>query len=54
MTEDSTARLAREAVAMLKNYGGEIAVEEHFRYADDSCRDLREVTITLRREPCSA
>ena len=37
MTEDSTARLAREALAMLKNY------EEHFLYTDD----LWQVTITL-------
>ena len=54
MTEDSTARLAREALAMLKNYGGTVVVDEHFRYADETCRDLREVTITLRREACSA
>ena len=49
MTEDSTAQLAREALAMLKNYGGDVRVDEDFLYSDDSCRDLRQVIITLRR-----
>ena len=54
MIEDSTARLVREALTMLKNYGGDISVEEHFTYGDESYRDLQQITITLRREPCSA